>query len=82
MLNGPGWYRRDHADWYTMLTDPDNDAIVIAILNIFVHQNVKVMQRFIIIIVYLFTSSDKTIHRDLELLTSTSYTAVRSGFDP
>ena len=43
------------------------------------------MQRFkiiIIIIVYLFTSSDKTIHRDLELLTSTSYTAVGSGFDP
>ena len=42
------------------------------------------MQRFkiiIIIIVYLFTSSDKTIHRDLELLTSTSYT-VGSGFDP
>ena len=40
------------------------------------------MQRFkiiIIIIVYLFTSSDKTIHRDLELLTSTSYTAVGSG---
>ena len=33
-----------------------------------------------IIIVYLFTSSDKTIHRDLELLTSTSYTAVGSGF--
>ena len=29
---------------------------------------------------YLFTSSDKTIHRDLELLTSTS--AVWSGFDP
>ena len=43
------------------------------------------MQRFkiiIIIIVYLFTSSDKTIHRDLELLTSTSYTAVGSGFGP
>ena len=36
------------------------------------------MQRFTI--VYLFTSSDKTIHRDLELLTSTSYTAVGSGF--
>ena len=33
----------------------------------------------VIIIVYLFTSSDKPIHRDLELLTSTSYT---SGFDP
>ena len=31
------------------------------------------------IIVYLIT---KTIHRDLELLTSTSYTAVGSGFDP
>ena len=30
----------------------------------------------------LFTSSDKTIHRDLELLTSTSYTAVGSGFGP
>ena len=43
------------------------------------------MQRLkiiIIIIVYLFTSSDKTIHRDLELLTSTSYTAVGSGFGP
>ena len=43
------------------------------------------MQRFkiiIIIIAYLFTSSDKTIHRDLELLTSTSYTAVGSGLDP
>ena len=38
------------------------------------------MQRFksiIIIIVYLLT-----IHRDLELLTSTSYTAVGSGFGP
>ena len=47
--------------------------------------SVYVMQRFkivIIIIVYLFTSSDETIHRDLELLTSTSYTAVGSGFDP
>ena len=31
---------------------------------------------------HLFTSSDKTIHRDLELLTSTSYIAVGSGFDP
>ena len=31
---------------------------------------------------YLFTSSDKTIHRDLELLTSTSYTAVGFGFGP
>ena len=30
---------------------------------------------------YLFTSSDKTIHRDLELLTSASYTAVGYGFD-
>ena len=41
------------------------------------------MQRFkIIISVYLFTSSDTMIHRDLELLTSTSYTAVGSGFDP
>ena len=65
-----------------VLTDPDNDdctTIVIAIPNLFVHQSIYVMQRFkiiIIIIVYLFTSSDKTIHRDLELLTSTSYTAV------
>ena len=45
---------------------------------------IYVMQRFkiiIIIIVYLFTSGDKTIHRDLELLTSISYTAVGSGFD-
>ena len=25
MLNAPGWPRRDHADWYTVLTDPDND---------------------------------------------------------
>ena len=25
MLNGSGWSRRDHADWYTVLTDPDND---------------------------------------------------------
>ena len=40
------------------------------------------MQRLLVIIVYLFTSSDKMIHRDLELLTSTSYTAVESGFDP
>ena len=59
--------------------------LVIAIPNLFVHQSIYyVMQRFkiiIIIIVYLFTSSDKTIHRDLELLTSTSYTAVGSGFD-
>ena len=31
---------------------------------------------------YLFSSSDKTIHRDLELLTSTSYTTVESEFDP
>ena len=30
---------------------------------------------------YVFTSSDKMIHRDLEILTSTSYTAVGSGFD-
>ena len=28
------------------------------------------------------SSSDKTFHRDLELLTSTSYTALGSGFDP
>ena len=54
-------------------------TIVIAIPNLF-DQSVYVMQRFVI--VYLFTSSDKTIHRDLELLTSTSYTAVGSGFDP
>ena len=41
------------------------------------------MQRLKIIIgVYLFTSSDKMIHRDLESLTSTSYTALGSGFDP
>ena len=55
---------------------------VIGIPNLFVHQSIYVMQRFkiiIIIIVYLFTSSDKPIHRDLELLISTSYT---SGFDP
>ena len=60
-------------------------TIVITIPNLFVHQSVYVMQGFkiiIIIIVYLFTSSDKMIHRDLELLTSTSYTAVGSGFDP
>ena len=25
MLNGPGWSRRDHADWYTVLTNPAND---------------------------------------------------------
>ena len=25
MLNGPGWSRRDHADWYRVLTDPAND---------------------------------------------------------
>ena len=59
--------------------------LVIAIPNLSVHQSIYVMQRFkiiIIIIVYLFTSSDKTIHRDLELLTSTSSTAVGSGFDP
>ena len=54
-------------------------TIVIAIPNLFVHQSVYVMQRFKM---YLFTSSDKTIHRDPELLTSTSYTAVGSGFDP
>ena len=56
--------------------------LVIGIPNLFVHQSIYVMQRFkiiIIIIVYLFTSSDKPIHRDLELLISTSYT---SGFDP
>ena len=56
--------------------------LVIAIPNLFVHQSIYVMQRFknfVIIIVYLFMSSDKPIHRDLELLTSTSYT---SGFDP
>ena len=40
------------------------------------------MQRFKIIIADLFTSSVETIHRDLELLTSTSYTGVGSGFDP
>ena len=32
--------------------------------------------------IIIMTSSDKTIHRNLELLTSTSYTAVGSGFDP
>ena len=25
MLNGPEWSKRDHADWYTVLTDPAND---------------------------------------------------------
>ena len=50
--------------------------------NLLVHQSVYVMQRFKIIIVYLFTSSDKTMHKDLELLTTTSYTAVGSEFDP
>ena len=25
MLNGPGRFRRDHADWYRVLTDPAND---------------------------------------------------------
>ena len=53
--------------------------LVIGIPNLFVHQSIYVMQRFKIIIVYLFTSSDKPIHRDLELVISTSYT---SGFDP
>ena len=33
-------------------------------------------------IVYLVTSSDKKIHRDLELLSSTYYTAEGPGFDP
>ena len=55
--------------------------LVIAIPNLFVHQSILCYAKIIIIIVYLFTSSDKTIHRDLELLTSTSYTAVGSGFD-
>ena len=41
----------------------------------------KDLKLLLVIIVYLFTSSDKTIYRDLELLTSTSYT-VGSGFDP
>ena len=41
----------------------------------------KIFKIIIIIIVYLLTSSDKTIHRYLEVLTSTSYTAVGSGFD-
>ena len=50
--------------------------------NLLVHQSVYVMLRFKIIIVYLFTSSDKTMHKDLELLTSTSYTSVGSEFDP
>ena len=57
--------------------------LVIGIPNLFVQQSIYVMQRFkiiIIIIVYLFTSSDKPIHRDLELLISTSYNT--SGFDP
>ena len=36
------------------------------------------MQRFIIIM-FIIVPSDKPIHRDLELLISTSYT---SGFDP
>ena len=36
----------------------------------------------LIIIVYLFASSDRMIHKDLELQTITSYTAVGSGFDP
>ena len=25
ILNCPGWSRRGHADWYTVLTDPAND---------------------------------------------------------
>ena len=57
----------------------------IAIPNLFVHQSIYVMQRFkiIIIIVYLFTSSDKTIHRDLELLTSRYLLhCCRVWFDP
>ena len=74
MLNGPGWSRRDHADWYT-LTDPANDdrmTIFVAIPNLFVHQSVYIVQRFkIIISLYLFTSRYKIIHRDLELLTIT-----------
>ena len=55
MLNAPGLSRKDHADWYSVLTDPDNDdctTIVIAIPNLFVHQSVYVMQRFKIIISY------------------------------
>ena len=39
------------------------------------------LKLLLVIIVYLFTSN-KMIHRHLELLTSTSYTAVGSGFDP
>ena len=42
----------------------------------------KDLKLLLVILGYLFTSSDKTIHRDLELVTSTSYTAVGSGFDP
>ena len=42
----------------------------------------KDLKLLLVIIVYLFTSSDKTIYRDLELLTSPSHTAVGSEFDP
>ena len=42
----------------------------------------KDLKLLLVIIAYLFTSSDKKIHRDLEVLTRTSYTAVLSGFVP
>ena len=41
----------------------------------------KDLKLLLVIFVYLFTSSDKMIHRDLELLTITSYT-IGSGIDP
>ena len=85
MLNGPGWSRRDHADWYTVLTDPANDdwTTIFIPFQIYLYIKMYIMLcKDLIIIVYLFTSSDKMIHKDLELQTVTSYTAVGSGFDP
>ena len=49
MLIGPGWSRRGHADWYTVLTNLANDyrtTVFIAIPNLFVHESVSVTQRF------------------------------------
>ena len=46
MLIGPGWSRRDHADWYTVLTDPANDdltdrtTIFIAIPNLYIYAKI------------------------------------------
>ena len=67
------------------MTDPVNDdstTIFIAVPNLFVHIILCKDLKLLLAILCNFIVSDEMIHRDLELLTITFYTAVVSGFDP